>query len=90
MKLRYVPIVHVARVKPKKDTTNFVELEDEVKKSIVEQNVIFEVSKYLVKDIDVIRGNQVMLESTPTVKDLDKALAYKRFNFLRWYLKRDT
>lgn len=78
MKLDYVPIVHVQRVKPKKDTTNFVELEDEVKKSIAEQNAIFEVSKYPVKDTDVIRGNQVTPENIQTVKDLDKALAYKR------------
>ena len=78
MKLTYMPIVHVQRVKPKKETTDFVELEDEVKKTIAEQKAIFEVSKYPVKDTDVIRGNQVTPDNIQTVKDLDKALAYKR------------
>lgn len=78
MKIDYVPIVHVAKVKPKKDSTNFVEVEQEMKKVIAEQNAIFEVSKYPVKDTDVIRGNKVTDENIQTVKDLDKALAYKR------------
>lgn len=78
MKSTYVPIVHVQRVKPKKEMLDFVELEDELKKSIAEQNAIFEVSKYPVKDTDVIRGNQVTPENIQTVKDLDSALAYKR------------
>ena len=78
MKLTYVPIVHVQRVKPKKEVIDFVELEDEVKKTIAEQNAIFEVSKYPVKDTDVIRGDRVTPENIQTVKDLDKALAYKR------------
>ena len=78
MKLTYVPIVHVQRVKPKKEVIDFVELEDEVKKTIAEQNAIFEVSKYPVKDTDVIRGDRVTPENIQTVKDLDKALVYKR------------
>ena len=43
-----------------------------------EQNAVFEISKYPVKDTDVIRGNKVTEENVQTVKDLDKALAYKR------------
>lgn len=78
MKLDYTPIVHVAKVKPKKESPDFVEMEQEIKKSIAEQNAIFEVSKYPVKDTDVIRGNKVTPENVQTVKDLDKALAYKR------------
>lgn len=78
MKLDYTPIVHVAKVKPKTESSDFVEIEDEVKKTIAEQNAIFEVSKYPVKDTDVIRGNKVTLENVQTVKDLDTALAYKR------------
>lgn len=78
MKLDYTPIVHVAKVKPKKESSDFVEMEQEIKKSIAEQNAIFEVSKYPVKDTDVIRGNKVTPENVQTVKDLDKALAYKR------------
>lgn len=78
MKLDYTPIVHVAKVKPKKESPDFVEMEEEMKKSIAEKNAIFEVSKYPVKDTDVIRGNEVTPENVQTVKDLDKALAYKR------------
>lgn len=78
MKLDYTPIVHVAKVKPKTESSDFVEIEDEIKKIIAEQNAIFEVSKYPVKDTDVIRGNKVTSENVQTVKDLDTALAYKR------------
>lgn len=78
MKLDYTPIVHVAKVKPKTESSDFVEIEDEIKKTIAEQNAIFEVSKYPVKDTDVIRGNKVTPENVQTVKDLDTALAYKR------------
>lgn len=78
MKIDYTPIVHVAKVKPKAETSDFVEIEQEMKQMIAEQNAIFEVSKYPVKDTDVIRGNEVTPENVQTVKDLDKALAYKR------------
>lgn len=78
MQLDYTPIVHVARVKPKAESTNLVEVEQELNQTILEQNAIFEVSKYPVKDTDVIRGNEVTFENIQTVKDLDKALAYKR------------
>lgn len=78
MKIDYTPIVHVAKVKPKREATDFVEVENEMKKVIAEQNAIFEVSKYPVKDTDVIRGNKVTDENIQTVEDLDKALAYKR------------
>lgn len=78
MKIDYTPIVHIARVKPKKDSTDFLEVESEMQKSIAEQNAVFEISKYPVKDTDVIRGNKVTEENVQTVKDLDKALAYKR------------
>lgn len=78
MKLDYTPIVHVAKVKPKRDSSDFVEIEEKMRKSIAEQNAIFEVSKYPVKDTDVIRGDEITPENVQTVKDLDKALAYKR------------
>lgn len=78
MKIDYKPIVHVAKVKPKEDSSDFVEIEKEVKKTISEQNAVFEVSKYPIKDSDVIRGSEVTSENVRTVKDLDKALAYKR------------
>lgn len=78
MKIDYTPIVHVAKVKPKREATDFVEVEHQMKKVIAEQNAIFEVSKYPVKDTDVIRGNKVTDENIQTVKDMDEALAYKR------------
>ncbi|MFC5603560.1 protein rep [Sporosarcina koreensis] len=78
MQIDYKPIVHVAKVKPKKESADFVEVEQEMRKTILEQNAIFEVSKYPVKDTDVIRGDEVTPENIQTVKDLDKALAYKR------------
>lgn len=78
LQVEYTPIVHVAKVKPKVESTNLVEVEQELRQTILEQNAIFEVSKYPLKDTDVIRGNKVTPENIQTVKDLDKALAYKR------------
>jgi len=78
MKLDYIPIVNVKRVKPKSETQDFTELDEEMRKSIAEQKAVFEVSKYPVKDSDVIRGDNVTDENIQTVKDLDSALAYKR------------
>lgn len=39
---------------------------------------LLEVSKYLVKDTDIIKGNQLTNENVETVLALDNALAYKR------------
>lgn len=81
MKIDYTPIVHIEKVKPKKKSADFLEVEEEMRKKIEEieeQNAIFEVSKYPVKDTDVIQGDKVTPENIQTVKDLDKALAYKR------------
>lgn len=87
MQIEYTPIVHVAKVKPKRETTDFVEVEQEMRKTIEEQNAVFEVSKYPVKDTDVIRGNEVTPDNIQTVKDLDKALAYKRLIAYGGWLK---
>ena len=78
LKLDYKPIVHVQRVKPKKDLDGLEAYESDVKKAIAEQNAIFEVSKYPVKDTDVIKGNTVTDENVETVLALDNALSYKR------------
>jgi plasmid rolling circle replication initiator protein Rep len=78
MKLDYDPIVHVQRVKPKKESSDFSEIEQDVKKAVEEQKAILEVSKYPVKDSDVIVGNEVTSENVETVLDLDNSLAYKR------------
>lgn len=78
MKLDYDPIVDVRPVKPKKERPNFLEIENDVKKLIDEQSAILEVSKYPVKDTDVIKGNEVTKDNVETVLDLDNALSYKR------------
>lgn len=78
MKLDYKPMVHVATVKPKKESPDFMKVEQEMKKIISEQNAIFEVSKNPVEDTDVVRGDNVIPENVRIVKDLDTALAYKR------------
>lgn len=80
LKSDYKPIVDVRRVKAKKeiDREGLEDFEKELKKSIREQNAIFEVSKYPVKDTDVIKGDKVTDENIETVVDLDKALSFKR------------
>lgn len=78
MQIDYKPVVRIQSVKPKKDSVDFLGVEDEMRKAIAEQDAVFEVSKYPVKDTDVIRGDKVTPENVQTVKDLDKALAYKR------------
>lgn len=78
MKLDYTPVVNIKKVKPKEKLDDLPIYEDEVKKSIAEQNAILEVSKYPVKDTDVIQGDEVTPENVKTVLALDNALAYKR------------
>lgn len=78
MKLDYKPIVHIQKVKPKEKLDELETYEKDFKKSIKEQNAILEVSKYPVKDTDVIKGNKVTDENVETVLALDNALAYKR------------
>ncbi|MFE8065449.1 protein rep, partial [Priestia aryabhattai] len=65
-------------VKPKKESPDFKEVEHDVKKAVEEQNAILEVSKYPVKDSDVIIGDSVTSDNVETILDLDNALAYKR------------
>jgi len=78
MKLDYDPIVDVRRVKPKQDVLDLVEYEGSYKKEIAEQRAILEVSKYPVKDTDVINPKLSELENVETLLTLDDALAYKR------------
>lgn len=78
MKLDYTPIVHIQKVKPKENLDGLELYEKDLKKAIKEQNAILEVSKYPVKDTDVIKGNRITSENVETVLALDNALAYKR------------
>ncbi|MGG0528051.1 protein rep [Bacillus pumilus] len=77
MKLDYTPIVHVQRVKGKKGI-DAETIEKEVRKEMEEQKAILEISKYPVKDTDVIRGNEVTEENLDTVYYLDDALNARR------------
>ena len=74
MKLDYKPVVNVKAVKGKEniDKENIENYEKNVKKAILE------VSKYPVKDSDIIKGKTVTSENVETVLALDSALAYKR------------
>lgn len=78
MKLDYDPIVRVQKVKPKNNLEGVEKYEEDFRNSMKEQSAIFEVSKYPVKDIDVIQGNKVTEENVETVLTLDNALSYKR------------
>jgi plasmid rolling circle replication initiator protein Rep len=80
MKVDYKPIVHIQKVKPKKeiDSSELEKYEQDFKNAIKEQNAILEVSKYPVKDTDIIQGKEVTPENVETILDLDNALAYKR------------
>ncbi|WP_285605199.1 protein rep, partial [Bacillus sp. YKCMOAS1] len=77
MKLDYTPIVHVQRVKGKKGI-DAEAIEKEVREAMEEQKAILEISKYPVKDTDVMRGNEVTEENLDTVYYLDDALSARR------------
>lgn len=77
MKLDYTPIVHVQKVKPK-DSLDLKEIDNDVKRQIKEQKALLEISKYPVKDTDIIQGDEVTEENADTLYTLDNALAYKR------------
>lgn len=77
MKLDYTPIVHIQRVKGK-EKVDAEAIEDEVREAMEEQKAILEISKYPVKDTDVVRGNKVTEENLDTVYYLDDALASRR------------
>lgn len=78
MKIEYDPIVHVQKVKPRKQSPDFTEIESDVKKAIDEQKAIIEISKYPIKDCDVVVGDKITSDNIETILDLDNALAYKR------------
>jgi plasmid rolling circle replication initiator protein Rep len=78
MKLDYKPIVNIKKVKPKEKLDELETYEKDLKRAMKEQSAILEVSKYPVKDTDVIKGNRITSENVETVLALDNALAYKR------------
>lgn len=78
MKLEYTPVVNVKKVKPKENLSEIEDHEKNIKKAMAEQKAILEVSKYPVKDTDVIQGDEVTEDNVETVLTLDNALSYKR------------
>lgn len=78
MKLDYKPIVNIKRVKPKENLNDWKEELKADEKAIKEQNAILEVSKYPVKDSDIIQGKKVTEENLETVETFDSVLADKR------------
>lgn len=78
-KLDYIPVTHVTTVKAKKQAVDVEGIAQEVQTSIADSKAIFEVSKYPVKDVDIIgTGDKVTTEGVETVLALDNALAHKR------------
>ena len=78
-KLDYMPITHVTTVKPKKQLVDIDGIVQEVHTSISDSKAVFEVSKYPVKDVDIIGiGDTVTEEAVETVLVLDNALSHKR------------
>lgn len=83
MKLDYSPIVDVRVVKPKKETVSLEEIEEDIKvavleKEMQEQKAILEVSKYPIKDTDVLPTDFLTADGIETAYTLDNAIAYKR------------
>lgn len=77
LQVDYSPIVNVQAVKPKKEL-ELDNVEKQVKKAIEEQNAILEVSKYPVKDTDILPSQELTEDGIETVWTLDDALSYKR------------
>ncbi|MCY8373299.1 protein rep, partial [Bacillus haynesii] len=74
MKLDYTPIVDIRRVKGKAKI-DAEQIESDVREAMMEQKAVLEISKYPVKDTDVVRGNKVTEDNLNTVYFLDDALA---------------
>jgi plasmid rolling circle replication initiator protein Rep len=77
MKLDYTPIVHIQRVKGKAKI-DAEQIESEVREAMEEQKAVLEISKYPVKDSDILRGNKVTEDNLDTVYYLDDALSARR------------
>lgn len=78
LKIDYKPIVYVQKVKPRETSLEPSDVETDISYQLAEQNAILEVSKYPVKDADILQDNTLSAANVETVKDLDTALAYKR------------
>lgn len=77
MKLDYDPVVYVQKVKPK-DSLDLEGIEKDVREQIGQQKALLEISKYPVKDTDIIQGDEVTPENVETLKTFEEAFSYKR------------
>lgn len=81
LKIDYKPVVRIQKVKPKEQAKDVQEIESELSQAIQEMeevNAVFEVSKYPVKDTDVIRGDKLTKDNVETLIAFDTAIARKR------------
>ena len=81
LKIDYKPIVSIQKVKPKEKPKNPLDVENELSKAMKDMeeiNAVFEVSKYPVKDTDVIRGDKLTKDNVETLLAFDTAIARKR------------
>lgn len=77
MKLDYTPIVDIRRVKGRAKI-DAEQIESDVREAMMEQKAVLEISKYPVKDTDVVRGSKVTDDNLNTVFYLDDALSARR------------
>lgn len=77
MKLDYTPIVDIRRVKGKANI-DAEQIESDVREAMMEHKAVLEISKYPVKDTDVMRGSKVTEDNLNTVFYLDDALSARR------------
>ncbi|MCE4941492.1 protein rep [Bacillus velezensis] len=77
MKLDYTPIVDIRRVKGKANIDAEL-IESDVREAMMEHKAVLEISKYPVKDTDVVRGSKVTDDNLNTVFYLDDALSARR------------
>ncbi|MED3888245.1 protein rep, partial [Priestia aryabhattai] len=53
-------------------------IEKDVREQIGQQKALLEISKYPVKDTDIIQGDEVTSENVETLKTFEHAFSYKR------------
>ncbi|KYD03686.1 hypothetical protein B4144_3959 [Bacillus atrophaeus] len=75
LKLDYTPIVDIRRVKGKAKI-DAEQIESDVREAKMEQKAVLEISKYPVKDTDVVRGNKVTEEDDEVANGAFEVMAY--------------
>lgn len=91
LQVDYVPIVDVRPVKARKKKKSIFDSIYEIENAIEEQNAVFEVSKYPVKDTDIVDLDNIE-ESAEVVKVVDHAIQRVRliaYGGLLKYIKKE-